>query len=159
MTEHQRKARDYLDQYRKACVQVHYLKLEVDFLRAQAENLKSDTIETGWTGRMIMGEKETAQIGRGRKPADNRQQEMALCHLADMSTKLDKKRNDAQALNMEISAAIDDFVDSIEKRICLKMRHLLNKKFREIGEVISYTEQHTSRIYYEALEDFGRRIK
>ena len=67
---------------------------------------------------------------------------------------------EAAELYEEIESAIDAATDNIEYRTVLKMRHLLDGiTYEDMGDAICYTARHASRIYYEALKLFGRKLE
>ena len=66
---------------------------------------------------------------------------------------------EAAELYEEIESAIDAATENVDYRIVLKMRHLLDGiTYEDMGNVIFYTARHTRRIYYEALEVFGKNV-
>ena len=165
MTEEQKRAKKYLDRYRHACTEIKYLEAEIESLRSQAENIKSvSAVELGWTGQVKKDKrgrkyKVMAPVSHRKPKSGNSDQEVTMCELADKSQERSEKLKDLLCLKQEIETCINRAVNSTEQRAVLKMRHLLGMTYEEIGDSICYTARHTSRIYYDALKEVGKKME
>ena len=166
MTEEQRKAKTFLDRYKRTCTEIKYIEAEIDSLRGRAEKVQSaNAVEYGWTGltkedKQGRRTKVMMPVPRSKPQPGNSEHESVMCQLADKSEEYRRAQGEAARLREEIEYAIDAATDNIEYRTVLKMRHLLGgMTYEDMGDAICYTARHASRIYYEALRLFGRKLE
>lgn len=164
MTDNQQRARNFLDRLYDERIKYEQLKRETAELRARAENIKSaNAIDVGDTGRIVTdarGNKHAvmAPIPRATVNQGNAKQELAHCLLADTSTKRDIQLKVYIETYNEIHNHIDWLIEDELKRAVVRLRHFSGLTYEQIGEVVNYSEAHTRRMYYEALEEMGCQL-
>ena len=160
MTENQERAKKFLQQLYDARIKYEQLRKETEELRSKAEHVVSALPETGDTGRTYTDKRGRkipilAPIPRGTTNQGNERLEQAYCLLADKSTQCDIQLKRCESIYDELDSHIDWLVESELSRAILRLRHFSDLSFEKIGEVVSYSDQQTRRIYYSALEELG----
>lgn len=164
MTENQLRAHEFLQQWYEARIKLNRLEREEDLLRAEAEGARStQSIDTGWTGRMISGkrgktEKEMKPIPKGKPEAGNSKQERAHCILADKSAECALQFNLCSRIYWETVDTIKRMIDNEVGRTVLILRHLSGMSYDNIGKTINYSGEHVRRLYFSNLEDLGKKL-
>lgn len=164
MTENQRRAHEFLQQWYETRIKLNRLEREEEQLRTDAEGVRStQSIDTGWTGRMISGkrgkkEKEMKPIPKGKPEAGNSKQERSHCLLADKSAECDLQFDLCNRIYWKVVNTVKNLVQDELGRTILILREISGLSYDKIGKAINYSDGHTRKLYYAYLEDLGEKL-
>lgn len=142
MTDNQAKALRYLCRYLDAKRELDYMAERLEQIRVKAEKVGS-----------ALGS-VSIQKYKGKNP----EQETVLIQLAEASKGYEKQAAESVRVMGEVEQAITELVpDPVQQKI-LQYKHIQGLTHEEVAEKLSYSDKHSKRLYYEGLEELGRKL-
>lgn len=149
MTSNQKKAIDYLDQYRIAKLDLRYLSERIEEQRAKAEGVRSCL--------NIQRDPGTGFVLEGYGTRDPMSRQRLLDVLVYQSMEYEQDFEEAELLARKIEQFIVDNCDELDA-VILKYRYISLYTYEEISVRIHYSFGHIKRLHWEALERLGEKM-